>query len=289
MRHGRAKAARKTLQYFHRTVGLKPPYWILLDATFVVAMFQQKILPLRERVDRVLQTPNNVVHKFCIAQVAVNEMTLIYEDLVSKEHPKAPSFQQAIDWVRKECIVLKSGLESDEVPIPAEPKKENKNNKKRKKRKAGDADLTPVQRALHHHIENDEKPYVVASQDEVLLGRLRNMGTVPILRLANQSVLILEQPSKQSQSQDRGSEKKKWIDTLPESERALVDLVRSENKQAKAAAAPAPKHRTKAKAKAPNPLSCKRKKQDDNETNQGSKLSASQKRRQRAKRAKTEG
>ena len=40
MRHGRAKAARKTLRYFERTVNLKskPYYSVLLDATFLTAM-----------------------------------------------------------------------------------------------------------------------------------------------------------------------------------------------------------------------------------------------------------
>jgi len=40
MRHGRSKAARKTLRYFERTVNLKskPYYSVLLDATFLIAM-----------------------------------------------------------------------------------------------------------------------------------------------------------------------------------------------------------------------------------------------------------
>mmetsp|Transcript_25813 Transcript_25813/g.60519 ORF Transcript_25813/g.60519 Transcript_25813/m.60519 type:complete len:427 (-) Transcript_25813:169-1449(-) len=40
MRHGRSKAARKTLRYFERTVNLKskPYYSVLMDATFLVAM-----------------------------------------------------------------------------------------------------------------------------------------------------------------------------------------------------------------------------------------------------------
>ena len=42
MRHGRAKAARKTLQYFERVVNLKskPYYSVLLDATFLIAMIR---------------------------------------------------------------------------------------------------------------------------------------------------------------------------------------------------------------------------------------------------------
>lgn len=42
MRHGRAKAARKTLKYFERSVNLKskPYYCVLLDATFLIAMIR---------------------------------------------------------------------------------------------------------------------------------------------------------------------------------------------------------------------------------------------------------
>jgi len=42
MRHGRSKAARKTLKYFERTVNLKskPYYSVLLDATFLTAMIR---------------------------------------------------------------------------------------------------------------------------------------------------------------------------------------------------------------------------------------------------------
>lgn len=42
MRHGRSKAARKTLRYFERTVNLKskPYYSVLLDATFLIAMIR---------------------------------------------------------------------------------------------------------------------------------------------------------------------------------------------------------------------------------------------------------
>jgi len=42
MRHGRSKAARKTLRYFERTVNLKskPYYSVLLDATFLTAMIR---------------------------------------------------------------------------------------------------------------------------------------------------------------------------------------------------------------------------------------------------------
>ena len=54
MRHGRAKAARKTLQFFRLSVGIVAPYQVILDGTFLVAMLSQKV-PLRDRLDRTLQ------------------------------------------------------------------------------------------------------------------------------------------------------------------------------------------------------------------------------------------
>ena len=67
MRHQRAKAARKTLQHFARTVNLKskPYYSVLLDATFLIAMIRittsntgnesGKESTIVSRIERVLQ------------------------------------------------------------------------------------------------------------------------------------------------------------------------------------------------------------------------------------------
>lgn len=48
MRHGRAKAARKTLRFFQLHAGIKPPYNVLLDGTFLAAAVRQKVRWLRE-------------------------------------------------------------------------------------------------------------------------------------------------------------------------------------------------------------------------------------------------
>mmetsp|Transcript_21061 Transcript_21061/g.58556 ORF Transcript_21061/g.58556 Transcript_21061/m.58556 type:complete len:438 (-) Transcript_21061:252-1565(-) len=86
MRHGRAKAARKTLRYFERTVNLKnkPYYSVLLDATFLVAMVRitttttttsnnehendnsnqsdSSIGTIVSRIERVLQVNGSITH-----------------------------------------------------------------------------------------------------------------------------------------------------------------------------------------------------------------------------------
>jgi rRNA-processing protein FCF1 len=279
MRHGRAKVARKTLQYFGRTIGLKAPYWVLMDGTLVAALFQHKISPVRERVDRVLQTNGaDGANKYCITQAAVDELQMVYQDLEAKKHSQAAAFQQALEWIRKECIVLnrekEGGEEGDKDPVDSSDKK------------IEDASsTTPAQTDLLYHIQSDEKPCIVATQDESMLKVLRSMGTVPIVRLANNSVLLLEQPSRQSQSQFQGLERRKWKHSLPDSERALVNLVKEEHKAAKknSEVRPQLRQRVKAKAKGPNPLSCKRKDRPDK-----NKESASKKRRTRDKKPKTE-
>jgi rRNA-processing protein FCF1 len=140
MRHGRAKAARKTLQFFLRTVGLKSPYSILVDGNFIVHMYQQKLLPIVDRIDRVVQTSttsaslhhtndnttnnnnhhthqhqhhhhNNNNHnkrnRYYITQAAVDELQSIHDSLKKKgKEEKAAIFQQALDWVHSDCRIL---------------------------------------------------------------------------------------------------------------------------------------------------------------------------------------
>jgi rRNA-processing protein FCF1 len=309
MRHGRSKAARKTLQYFGRTIGLKAPYNILLDATFVAALFQQKILPVKPRLDRILQTSTPTTasessyhssyetsfNKYCITQAALDELREIQEGLQNKKHVKAEAFREALEWVRKECIVLKSNSDDGHIQV-----KEGEKEESRKKSLS-----TPAQDELLRRIQENEMPYIVASQDEELLHILRQMGTVPIVRLANNNtVLLLEHPSKQSQNQAKGAERQKWKHSLPVAEKALVDLVRKEKRAAVETTRQeennnnmshpkkVPSRQTMKKAKGPNQLSCKRKQRSDgnnSSNNAGAKESSSKKRRKRAQKTQSTG
>jgi rRNA-processing protein FCF1 len=246
-----------------------------LDATLVAALFEQKILPVKERIDKVLQSTTSTTpgagafnNRYCITQAAIDELEMILKSLEIKQHEKVPTFQQALEWIRKECLVLTRNKE--EIS---------------KEEEGEESSWTPAQEDMMHHIQTCEykQPYIVASQDEELLHQLRSKETVPIVRVANRSVLILEQPSKKSQSQFKGLERKKWTHSLAESERALVELVKDEAKAAashSSASQPPPRQkRVKSKAKGPNPLSCKRKRDDGKST----KESTSKKRRNRGK------
>lgn len=246
-------------------------------------MFQQKILPFKERMDRVLQTtgaegPNH----YCILQSAVDELQTIHNKLNSKNHPKADSFGEALKFIHFECTVFDHRKEEQRINKNEDEIDEDEGDNETGNAATKEKQAPPsVQEDLLHHIENEEHPYVVATQDEGLLHTLRSMGTVPILRLANSSVLIIENPSKQSQRQAKGIEHKKWKHSLQDSERQLVSLARKEKRASKEKSSDtgAPHHRNKNKAKGPNPLSCKRK-QSAGDKN---KESASKKRRLRAK------
>ena len=149
------------------------------------------------------------------------------------------------------------------------------------------------------------RTYIVASQEEDLLDGLRMLGTVPILRCANNaSVLILENASKKGQRTDDGREQLKWKGALQNpAERALVDAAWEAQKKARvkitgvggvtaaAYSAAENKRGLNNKAKGPNPLSCKRKRASKVGPQKqggaaGSGESKSKKRRARAQRQK---
>lgn len=285
MRHGRAKAARKTLLYFKRTVGLqtRPFLPVLLDGCFLVALFQHKIPT--SRIERVLQVKSSFATstgetelslassdgiKYFVTQEAVSELETIKDTLEKRKTiDKVTAFQDTLSFVKSQCTILKQQQAT------------TNNSEKRfsKKRKRGlESHMSPTevdkdtstastvlssQEALLNHISSDTRVYVVASQDERILDTLRAMGTVPIVRLANNSVLLLEQPSKSSQSKAMGEERSKWKNTLPSVEKALVEVAKEQIKSTKLVTNSkthvTPRMRKKRKAKGPNPLSCKRK------------------------------
>ena len=135
------------------------------------------------------------------------------------------------------------------------------------------------------------RTFIVASQEENLLDDLRMLGTVPILRCANNaSVLILENPSKKGQRSDSAKEHSKWKGALQNpAEKALVDAAWEAQKKHKVKImgleAEQQNKRGQNKAKGPNPLSCKRKRNDSQQQPKSGE-SKSKKRRARAQRNK---
>lgn len=250
MRHGRAKAARKTLQYFARTIGLKAPYQLLVDANFVVAIHQQNIFPVEERIEKVLQNSHmdTSAHKHAATKCymlhsTISELKQLVESLTQQQHPKASSFEQALQWAREHCTILQEEYQSKAVLKDKEAVDEESSSaaafiwnyishsKTTTLKQPPSANANANATATPPPATHTTIPYIVASQDEPLLDKLRHLGTVPIIRLANNaSVLILEQPSKSSRKQATRQESHKWKHSLHEEEHELVKVVRREAK-----------------------------------------------------------
>ena len=256
MRHGRAKAARKTLQFFHRTIGLKPPYHLILDGTFIVAVVKYN-LPLLERLDRLLQ---HAPLQLCITESALIELEKLQANV--KQNDKVKLIQEAHKWAKDNChkILL-------EIPPNQEQVKNSILVDAKVWDKLSNAGRDVLCLVAEHNKKDAEQRYFVASQDEELLNVLRRGMMVPIIRLARGSVLLLEQPSKAANQQASQQERQKWslAASITDQEKSLVEMVKERQQQQHKAARPAqPVVRRKRKAKGPNPLSCKKKKSKTN-------------------------
>jgi hypothetical protein len=136
MRHGRAKQARKTLQFFARITNnrIRPPYSILLDGTFLVAMIQFKLHDeMTSRLHRLLQQhehhggDHGSSSSSQMIQLMTTRSTLIelqkLEQAVSvsssnkttadSSENKALVFRQARVWAETNCMRI---LESEDIP-----------------------------------------------------------------------------------------------------------------------------------------------------------------------------
>jgi U3 small nucleolar RNA-associated protein 23 len=264
MRHGRAKAARRTLQFFHRTQGIHSPYHILLDGTFVVAVMKYN-LPLMERLDRLLQ--HAAVHLF-MTRSSVEELEKLKEHAATGSDNKV-LLEQAHQWATKHC----QGNILTDIPSREDCSSSIHKSVWDKLSAAGQDLLCLV--ASKSAGEQGKQKYFVASQDETLLDVVRNLGSVPVIRLQRGSVLLLESPSKVASQQDSREERQKWSGkgSVTAQEKKLVDCVkeqerRERRKEIDTIGSTATSGRRKQKAKGPNPLSAKKKRTGSNASGQ---------------------
>lgn len=254
MRHGRAKAARKTLQFFRRSVGIEAPYQVILDGTFLVAMISQKV-PLHERLDRTLQHETFVLH---VTRSSLNEL----EKLATQT--KQEVFAQARQWGLDNSDTI---IEEADVPaVHVDEKGEVQDTNTR--------DLGAPGKDIVQLVQSPSQ-YFVCSQEETLLDILRFAGTTPVIRLAR-GVLLLENPSKVGQAKAWSQEKSKWsvAGSVRTQEKKLVDHVKDKQRQERKEVQADQQRqyqtgRAKTKAKGPNPLSCKKKRPGDSGSEQG--------------------
>jgi hypothetical protein len=237
MRHGRAKQARKTLQFFERSIasagsgggsgsnGKQSAYHIVVDGTFVVSILQYKI-PLLDRLDVLLQhTPFHLyVCKSTVAELhALNEQRLKPKGkkrsamAVEKSTRPDDIFLQAIQWCHDNCQILsmQARVSADEGVTDIASSSESLS--------AAAADIVALVTGSSTETpastdSQSKRHYFCASQDEELLQRLRSISSlpssrmlyVPLIRLARGTVLLLEQPSKSATRTNVQHERTKW-------------------------------------------------------------------------------
>jgi U3 small nucleolar RNA-associated protein 23 len=215
MRHGRAKAARKTLRFFRINANIKPPYKVLVDGNFLVTAVKQKV-PIRERLSRVLQ---NEPFELFTCRSILDEMM---------KQNTGELYQQARQLGLDECQIIesKSIPEGEKTASPVA-------DSSTKKRKRGDDETTTASESRDHIRKlasevdggvHNRRGFLVATQDEYLSDELRNLPNVPLLRLSR-GVLLLEAPSAASRHQSLHEEKGKQLSgggTMTEHERDIL-------------------------------------------------------------------
>jgi rRNA-processing protein FCF1 len=298
MRHGRHKQARRTLSFFEREVGLKPPYHVILDGTFIVCIIQTKF----EASSRISKLLNNNEVRFHVHASMLSELQKLRE-----QKSKTDVFDQAISWARTNCDALVSSTENTEDGDASSPPADQ--NQRRMALSDAARDLYDVVVTANGSSNGatgvattsaSTTKYLVATQDEDLLDALRAASVVPLLRIARGSVLLLEQPSVYAKTRSRNEEKAKWTknDSLMTSkEQQLVELVIRERQKQNMAKRPSNddpisnqifQQRKKTKAKGPNPLSCKKRKQTEMEGSSTDTKQNKESGRKRRRRRKTE-
>lgn len=94
MRHGRAKQARRTLQFYERLANVRAPYNLIVDGTFVIAVLKYK-LPLLERLDKLLQ--HAVIH-LLVCHSTIDELKILQE-----KAKDGSIFVEAVTWCQQHC------------------------------------------------------------------------------------------------------------------------------------------------------------------------------------------
>ena len=272
MRHGRAKASRRTLQFYRLNAPhLKPPYKLLLDGTFLVASIRNKV-PLYERFAKTLQ---NEAFTCCVARSTLAELEVLAEKAASmgKESDDDSNinlFAQARQYGLDECEII----ENEKVPASTVATEDRRNKRALR-------DFSDASRDIFHLATeggNNRQAFFVATQDDTLADALRSMPYVPLFRLGR-AVLLLESPSSASRSFTGNIEQSKLASAgglMTAEERQMVKAVNKKDrrkrkemmqeeqkkmeKRSREQVGGGFTNRKRKKAKGPNPLSCKNKK-----------------------------
>mmetsp|Transcript_7559 Transcript_7559/g.17154 ORF Transcript_7559/g.17154 Transcript_7559/m.17154 type:complete len:265 (+) Transcript_7559:116-910(+) len=259
MRHGRAKQARRTLQFYSLNASnFKPPYKILLDGTFLVSSIRNKV-PLYDRFAKTLQNESFTCH--------VTRSTLAELETLSKQAFKGEDSEEQINFFAQ---ARQYGLDECEI-IDKVPTNSYSNSEAFKEFSDASRDIFN----LATEGGSNRQAYFVATQDDTLADALRAMPYVPLFRLGR-AVLLLESPSSASRSYTGNVEQNKLASAgglMTAEERQMVNAVNKKDrkkrkemkdeeqkkleKRSREETGGGFNVRRKKRAKGPNPLSCK--------------------------------
>lgn len=260
MRHGRAKLARKTLKFFNLNFGIKPPYHVLVDGNFLMAIVQQKV-PIHDRLAKTLQ--NEEFH-FYVCRSALDELAFLGESN-KNNNDTAEAFRQARQFGLDECTIV----ESQDIP-----NFDNNDDNKEQIEQLMASSFSAPGNDIHKMVlssstiniskgsYNNIKGFIVATQDKQISEILRELPKVLLVRLSR-GVLILESPSAASRKlcmQEERGKQNNGGGTMTDREKQLAkSLVRQKRKSApnNTEVNQYQQRKRKKKAKGPNPLSCK--------------------------------
>jgi U3 small nucleolar RNA-associated protein 23 len=197
-----------------------------------------------------------------ITRSSLRELQTLSEQVTNET--KKQLFCQARQWGLDECDVI---LEDKDIPTTAKASSRDDDKTLKSNHtmldlgQPGQDVLALVEQAAtlsshSRHASPVVDQYMVATQDEILLDTLRQLGMTPLFRLAR-AVLLLESPSKSAQAKFQTREHQKWTAAGTKPEQALVECVKAGQETIHA---PPKQVRRKRKAKGPNPLSCKKRK-----------------------------
>mmetsp|Transcript_43672 Transcript_43672/g.65950 ORF Transcript_43672/g.65950 Transcript_43672/m.65950 type:complete len:290 (-) Transcript_43672:101-970(-) len=271
MRHGRAKLARRTLQFYRlNTQSVHSPYKVLVDGTFLVASIKQKV-PLKERFEKTLQHES---FTFYIARSTLDELKSLIEQMKKQRNSIDEETLEALEQARQ------FGLDECEILETSDVQSSSYKDDKKDSSSSEDGNARNDIATLSTKGGSNENGYFVATQDDELSDTLRTSPFVPLFRLGR-GVLLLEGPSSASRSYASRMERDKERaggGLVTEEERDAVQKAKERErakarKKAEAALAVAQaaaaaengafQTRRKNKAKQPNPLSCKKRKGAD--------------------------
>jgi len=265
MRHGRAKATRRTLKFYSLNSNgtIRTPYSVLCDGTFLAASVRQKV-PLCDRISKILQGEKFALY---VCRSALDELKKLADAHGDGDGDEGEGsvFRDARQFGLDECEIIEEG----EIPPT-----QGKGEEQEAELGAGEGVVrlaSTVAATRGGERTPNSRGFIVGTQDEDLSDILRSLPLVPQMRLSR-GVLFLESQSSASMRYAAGMERRKERSgggSMSKGEAETVKAVREEDRVKRAedrrikAAAELRKsgmERRKTKARGANPLSCKKRK-----------------------------